>query len=147
MRSLWLAKKRNKSVALKIIPKPEEKRVDFEIIKKATAKLVEGGTVTRSSATCPICGYTTPATLVRRQLSEHCGGGSYARLFVVVTTKPGQSGRCYRLPNDNDEQAARQAAERLDSFILTETGPLSVLPDESMDVDNPTLVSGRGYGI
>lgn len=34
MRSFWLAKKSNRSIALQIIPKPEDKRVYFEIIEK-----------------------------------------------------------------------------------------------------------------
>lgn len=41
MRSFWLAKKSNKSVALKLISKPEEKRVDFEIIQNVKAKAVK----------------------------------------------------------------------------------------------------------
>src|SRR5437868_6314298 len=68
MRSLWLAKKANKSVALKIIPNPKAKRVDFEIINDAKAKDVGEGTVKRGSATCPCCGYTTPVKSVREQL-------------------------------------------------------------------------------
>src|SRR5438067_218189 len=38
MRSLWLAKKAHRSVALKIVPNPKAKRVDFEIINDAKAK-------------------------------------------------------------------------------------------------------------
>src|SRR3954468_21982148 len=38
MRSLWLAKKANKSVALKIVPNPKAKQVDFEIIHEVKAK-------------------------------------------------------------------------------------------------------------
>ena len=34
IRSLWLAKKANRSVALRLIPNPQEKRVDFQIIVK-----------------------------------------------------------------------------------------------------------------
>ena len=40
MRSLWLAKKSNRSIALQIIPKLEDKRVDFEIIEKHKNKWV-----------------------------------------------------------------------------------------------------------
>src|SRR2546428_9235723 len=67
MRSLWLAKKASRSVALRMIPRPHAKRVDFEIIENAKAKDVVEGTVRRGSATCPMpnCGYTTPVTSVR----------------------------------------------------------------------------------
>ena len=37
IRSLWLAKKGNRSVALQIVPNAKHKRVDFEIIQ-ANAK-------------------------------------------------------------------------------------------------------------
>jgi len=40
MRSLWLAKKSNKSVAMQIIPNPDEKKVDFAIIKKVGKKWI-----------------------------------------------------------------------------------------------------------
>src|SRR5207237_2632597 len=64
LRSLWLAKKANKSVALKIVPNPAAKRVDFTILDPASggshATDVGDGTVKRGSATCPCCGYTTP---------------------------------------------------------------------------------------
>src|ERR1043165_8751969 len=35
MRSLWLARKEDRSIALKLVPKPKAKRVDFEIVEKA----------------------------------------------------------------------------------------------------------------
>src|SRR6266478_2559074 len=38
MRSFWLAKKRNRSVALKMVPRPKLKRVDFEIVEDARPK-------------------------------------------------------------------------------------------------------------
>jgi hypothetical protein len=51
MRSLWLAKKGRRSTALRIVPHPSAKRVDFEIIENAKAADVDGGTVQRGSAT------------------------------------------------------------------------------------------------
>jgi len=73
VRSLWLAKKPNRSVALQLVPRPGAKRVDFQIIVKQRDGWVDqndlktrvedprfDGTVRRSSATCPCCGYTTP---------------------------------------------------------------------------------------
>src|SRR5439155_6328706 len=73
MRSLWLAKKANKSVALKIVPNPEAKRVDFEIIGQSAsggckASEVAEGTVKRGSAACLCCGFTTPVKSGRVRL-------------------------------------------------------------------------------
>jgi hypothetical protein len=59
MRSLWLARKANRLVALKLVPNVEAKRVDFQIVSDAKAKEVCEGTVKRGSGTCPCCGYTT----------------------------------------------------------------------------------------
>jgi len=128
MRSLWLAKKSNRSVALKFIPDQEKKRVDFEIIPDA--KKVGEGTVRRGSATCPVCGYTTPVASVRKQLKARRGGAADARLFCVVTTRPGQQGRFYRLPNERDLEAVRKAAEELERRKASHTGELSLVPDE-----------------
>ena len=124
MRSLWLAKKGERSVALRLIPDAERKRVDFEIIHRqggkwqtANGKPLDGtpqfdGTVRRGSATCPVCGYTTPVTSVRRQLKARRGGAADARLFCVVTTRPGEQGRFYRLPTEADLEAVRKCGRR-----------------------------------
>jgi adenine-specific DNA methylase len=85
MRSLWLAKKGNRSAALKMQPDRENKRVNIEIVQNPEAHDVGNGTVRRGSATCQICGYTTPVASVRKQLKARKGGASDARLFCVVT--------------------------------------------------------------
>ena len=104
---------------------PKRKRVDFEIIHRQGGKWqtavcgplggkpLDGtpqfdGTVRRGSATCPVCGYTTPVTSVRRQLKARRGGAADARLFCVVTTRPGEQGRFYRLPTEADLEAVRK---------------------------------------
>ena len=107
MRSLWLAKKGNRSVALRIVPNQKQQRVDFEIIKEAKVKDVGEGTVRRGSATCPCCGYTTPVASVRVQMKARKGGAHDARLFAVVTTHSAEQGRFYRLPSDTDLKAVR----------------------------------------
>ncbi|MHB1767394.1 MAG: DUF1156 domain-containing protein, partial [Phycisphaerae bacterium] len=132
MRSLWLAKKGHRSVALKIIPNPSAKRVDFEIIQNVKAADVGGGTVARGSATCPCCGYTTPVASVRVQLKTRKGGAADARLFAVVTTRADQQGRFYRLPNEKDLQATVAAANELEKRRKEHTGPLSLMPEEPL---------------
>ncbi len=130
MRSLWLAKKTNRSVALKIIPNAAAKRVDFEIIRNVKASEVGGGTVARGSATCPCCGYTTPVASVRVQLKARKGGAADARLFAVVATRADQPGRFYRLPDENDLRATAAAAKELGKRRKEHTGPLSLGPEE-----------------
>lgn len=147
MRSLWLAKKRGRGVALQLRPNPHAKRVDFEIIEqrnggwyaqidpKYTIKNPKfDGTVRRGAATCPVCGYTTPVESVRRQLKARRGGADDARLFCVVTTRPGEQGRSYRLPTPADLDAVERAKAELERRKAEHIGPLSLVPDEELDV-------------
>ncbi|MEB3886135.1 DUF1156 domain-containing protein [Lyngbya sp. CCY1209] len=151
MRSLWLAKKKNKSVALKLIPRPEEKRVDFEIVENVKAKDVGDGTVKRGSATCPCCGFTTPVASVRKQLKGRRGGADDARLFCVVTTRKSEKGRFYRLPTETDWDAVRRAKEELEKRKREHQGELSLVPDEPTPKGGGSgagrAFSQRNYGM
>lgn len=132
MRSLWLAKKSNRSMALKMVPDHAKKRVDFQIIEKVKASDVGDGTIRRGSATCPICGFTTPVSRIREQLKERWGGAKDARLFTVVTTKPGQKGKFFRLPTEQDLKDVRAAADALERKKKDHTETLSFVPDEPL---------------
>ncbi|MFH0904042.1 MAG: DUF1156 domain-containing protein, partial [Methanobacteriota archaeon] len=150
-RSLWLAKKGSRSVALRIIPNPKEKRVDFEIINNVQANSVGGGTVRRGSATCPCCGFTTPVASVRRQLKARRGGAADARMFCVVMTKPGHQGRLYRLPVERDLEAIRKATEELKKRKKEHKGEMSLVPDEPTPQGGGSgagrAFSQRNYGM
>ncbi len=151
MRSLWLAKTRNRSIALKIIPKPDEKYVDFEIIEKANAGEVIEGTVHRGSAACPCCGFTTPAMSVKKQIKLRKGGASDARLYCVVTTRDTQKGRFYRLPNKRDMQSIRKAVEEIERKQSQHKNDLSLVPDEATPMGGGSgagrAFSQRNYGM
>ncbi len=127
LRSLWLAKKAGRSVALQLVPCPENHRCDFRIIVKMREGWVAQddrktkvtnpsfeGTVRRGSATCPCCGYTTPVARVREQLKKRRGGADDARLTAVVSTPAGESGRFYRLPTETDFAGVRAAHVELE---------------------------------
>lgn len=149
MRSLWLAKKTNRSFALRIVPKKDERRVDFEIVEDVVAKDLGEGTVRRGSATCPVCGYTTPVASVRRQLKARRGGAADARLFAVVTTRPGRQGRFYRLPTARDLEATKKAAEEIERRKAEHSGPLSLVPDEAYpdETGSGALSSSVLFGV
>lgn len=133
LRSLWLAKRKKGSVALRLIPNPAEKRVDFAIIEDAKAKDVGEGTVARGSATCPSCGYTTPVTSVREQMSKRRGGAHDARLFAVVTSQANQQGRSYRLPTERDLNVVQSAYVELEKRKHAQKDEtLSLVPDEPL---------------
>ena len=132
IRSLWLAKRAKGSVALKIVPRPKEKRVVFEIINKAKPGDVGEGTVRRGSATCPCCGYTTPADQTRAQFKGRRGGAADARLLAVVATRPGVSGRFYRSATKNDLKAVRLAGEKQRQIESDLRKARDIFPDEPL---------------
>jgi len=146
IRSLWLAKKSDHSVALRLVPCLAAKRVDFQIIVKGRGAWVNqddpkdrittpkfDGTVKRGSATCPCCGYTTPVVRLREQLKERRGGANDARLIAVVMTMPKEQGRNYRLARDADYRGVRAVEKRLDQLRNPGDDDMSVLPFEEVD--------------
>jgi adenine-specific DNA methylase len=156
LRSLWLAKKRDRSIALQIIPNQQTKRVEFQIIEKLDSKWHQQsnleeiiqkpdfeGTVRRGSVTCPVCGYTTPVEKIREQLKKRKGGANEAQLYAIANTlnvirKNGfgevrsfeESGRFYRLPNEIDNNALRTAVSELERIKKNHSSELGLVPDE-----------------
>ena len=95
IRSLWLAKKANRSVALQLVPHPKAKRVDFQIIVKQHGGWVDqaserrksrdpkfDGTVKRGSATCPAAATRRLWHECDEQLKTRRGGANDARSCV-----------------------------------------------------------------
>ena len=112
LRSLWLAKRGKKSIALRIVPNKKARSIEFEILTSARGDQVGRGTSKGGAATCPVCDYTTPVESIRSQLLERKGGASDARLIAVVTRSEGEA-RVYRAPTDADLSATRKAAKAL----------------------------------
>ena len=147
IRSVWLAKKPNRSVSLRLSSNLKEKRVEFDIFVKQPegwvsqvdssivippSSFIGDGTVKRGSATCPCCGYTTPVARVREQFNLRRGGANDARLLCVVTTRETEQGRFYRVPTDADFAAAREAEIELGRRKAVNIGSLSLVPDEPL---------------
>ena len=143
MRSLWLAKKANRSIALQLLPNSQEKRVELRLIVKYHDGWFDqanpeqkilcpqlDGTVKRGSVTCPCCGYTTPVSRVRDQIKLQGGGADTSRLLAVVTMVRGQVGRSYRSPSDLHLTAFERARFELQSRIRQHQGELSLVPTE-----------------
>jgi len=135
VRSFWLCKKANRKRALRyqVIRKKEKGKspeVEFEVFEPKSERDVPQGTVTRAKATCLVCGTVLPPERVRAQLAAQRGGADVifdakgrrtggARLLAVVTLRPGEQGRHYRLPTERDYQAVWKAQKRL-KVILDE---------------------------
>jgi adenine-specific DNA methylase len=146
IRSLWIARKGRRSVALKLRA-TEDGKVAIEVVHSPSTKEVSESTVKRGSATCPACGFTTPVDSVRRQLKSRHGGAADARLLCVVTSSARDGERGYRTQTEQDRTALIRALESLNKRKNSELGPLKVIPDEKLDVRGIRHTWAMIYGI
>lgn len=131
LRSMWLAKASSQDRALRWARDASGKvlsdvldvsladgtrrtvlRPRLEIFAPKKGDVVESGTVARGSATCPITGFTTPVTSVRKQLKPRFGGAADARLVAIRQTNPATGDRTYRDPLESDLVAIARAMKR-----------------------------------
>ena len=150
MRSFWLCKKAKRKWALRHRAKRHGGKlpsVEFEIFEPKSDKEVRSGTVTRAKATCVCCDAVLSPDRVRAQLAAQKGGADVifdsegnrtggARMTAVVTLKPDEKGRHYRLPTDADYGAVRKAqkrvAEILEEWAQGGSKGLCPVPDEPL---------------
>ena len=150
MRSLWLCRKPKRKWALRtsvVRQVDATPRVEVEMFEPKSDREVAGGTVARARATCLCCRAVLPPNRVRTQLAAQKGGADVvfdtlgartggARMTAVVTLRPGEQGRHYRLPNDADYAAVRLAQERvaklLDEWERGGRQGLCPVPDEPL---------------
>jgi putative DNA methylase len=150
VRSFWLCKKANRRRALKHRveqSKGQAPHVEFEVFAPKTEKEVQGGTVSRAKASCVCCGVVLSPDRVRAQLTAYRGGADVvfddkgrrsggARMLAVVTLRPGETGRHYRLPTERDYEAVRAAhvrvAKLLDAWERGGKQGLCPVPDEPL---------------
>ena len=125
MRSMWLCRKPKRKWALHprvVRDDAATPHVEFQIFAPESNGEVANGTVSRAKATCICCGVVLPPERVRYQLAAQRGGADVifdkcgdrsggARMTAVVTLKPGERGRHYRLPTNADYAAVRKAQE------------------------------------
>ena len=160
MRSMWLCRKPNRKWALRTAvtqPTNGPPQVAFEIFEPEAEADVAPGTVSRARATCVCCRAVLPPERVRSQLAAQKGGADTvfddagrriggARMTAVVTLKPGEQGRHYRLPTPADYAAVRRAQEWvahiLDEWERGGRQGLCPVPDES----TPTKDRHRAVG-
>ena len=147
VKSLWLGKKPHNAWSLRLIPNPQYRRIDFEVVRGMKPSDVGQGTAKRGAAACLCCGYATPATSVRRQLASRDGGTSTARLFCVVTTHPNEQGRFYRLPTKIDLEAVAKAGASLQQKKSDSKHLFNLVPDEPLPPQGTLGFRVQLYGI
>jgi adenine-specific DNA methylase len=167
VRSFWLCKKASRKRALRynvIRQKGEPAHAEFEVFEPDAEGEVPNGTVTRAKATCVCCGTVMPPERVRAQLAAQRGGADVifnesgkcvggARLLAVVTLKPGEQGRHYRLPTEQDYEPIWRAQKRIQEILIEwERGGKNALcpvPDEPLPWQHGHRAVGspRVYGM
>ena len=165
MRSFWLCKKAKRKRALRasvVRQEGQAPEVELEVFEPVSDREVRNTTVDRAKATCVCCGVVLPPERVRLQLSEQRGGADTifdtageriggARMTAVVVLKPGEPGRHYRLPTDEDYAAVRMAQSRLaDVLGKWESGDTEApcpVPDEHISPNEIRRISVPIYGM
>ena len=162
VRSFWLSKKASRRRALKpsvVRPSGEIPRIELEIIEPRSDREVSSGTVTRAKATCICCHSVLSPERVRSQLAAQRGGSDVvfdkagnrvggARLLAVVSLRPDETGRRYRLPDGNDYEAVYNAQKQLESLESLESSEgLKLIPGEEIPRTELRRISLPIYGI
>ena len=164
IRSFWLCRKPKRKWAMQCRIERhngEPPRIRFEVFEPKSDSEVRGGTVTRARATCLCCGVTLPPDRVREQLAAQRGGTDVifdefgkrkggALMTVVVTLKPGEAGRHYRLSNYKDYEAVQKAQQRvaeiLDEWERSGKQGLCPVPDEPTPIGGGSG-AGRAFSV
>lgn len=133
MRQFWLAKKKNKKVALK--PFVNNGTVEFEIVGQnndfSTDFDPSKGTVSRAVATCLVCGSMMDANTTRKLFQE---GKAGQRMVTVVLHHPKKQGKMYRIATEKDLEVFKEAEKYLEGKRkkLMEQWGIDPVPDEPL---------------
>jgi len=136
VRQTWLAKKDNKKVAYKVIPKG--KKIEFEVREGKKIDFdPETGTISRAKVICPCCGSGLSDKEVRNQFNIGAGGTPLKagqRMIAVVLHHPKRTGKTYRLATEKDLEVFKDAEKYLEKKRqeLSEKWGFDPVPDEEL---------------
>jgi putative DNA methylase len=166
LRSMWLAKASSSDRALRwvrnengmVVTQVIEKTFANGSIRKVRQPLLDivsptrstgvgPGTSARGAVTCPVTGFTTPVTSVRKQLFERRGGADDARLLAIRQGHRRSDERTYRLPEEADYESVREAVGKLKQEIYANAGSMSLTPDEPLPADGVLGFRVQKYGM
>jgi len=149
MRGYWLAKKRNKKIAL--YPKVSEGKLIFSIIGDDYEKWPnefdpDNGTVSHAVATCPICGNVIDDKTTRHLFSEGISG---QRLIAVVLTPVHSIKKVYRIATKLDNDIYEFAKKQLENDAIEKGNlwGLSPIPDEPLPPTGTLGFRIQRYGM
>jgi adenine-specific DNA methylase len=144
MKQFWLARKKNKKVALEMITDKEKKKIDFKIVKNKEIKFDPSiGNIKRGTVLCPLCKAGQSHNYIQKQASEKKVG---YKLIGVILDSPTE-GKLYRIANENDLNIFESAKCYLPGKLQNLMWDYDPIPTEPMNINDPTTVAGRGYGF
>ena len=110
IKQLWIKKSGRDKYAFVLRADRKAKKVAVQIAQDPSTDSVGSGTVSQASVTCPICGFTTPASSTRKQAVQGKMGLS---LIGVVLSRAETTDRKFRSPNSKDLRSIREASKKL----------------------------------
>ena len=146
VRQTWLCKKKDRYVALKMIAKKGEKRVQFKVVEAATASGLgfdPEGFSSGGNATCSFCGTVSDNDYVK---AEGCADRIGFQVMAAVCTHPDKEGKRYV----GSEQVESYIPER--AVMMRRIGALSAisglsLPAEPLPPKGTLGFRVQAYGI
>ncbi len=146
LKTRWLCKRGDKRVRLMLAPREDQNGVDFDLESEVPARHGDGelgaGTMSRSGAECPCCGGI--ATMQDLQAQGRAGRLG-ARMTAVVVD--GQEGKEYRLPRDEEVEAAEVCRKELESLYAEIPFGIPGEPTPKAGVGASRAFSVDGYGL
>lgn len=112
LKTMWLCKKAKKRRALRLVPDPANRRVNFEIWTPDSNDAVPEGTMSGAKSRCPVCGINVTPDYIKA-----CGQtGKLDTRMTAVVVETGQ-GKEYRLPTREEEAASCRTVEALPEAV------------------------------
>jgi putative DNA methylase len=133
LRNLWLCKQSKRHVAIRMTPDRKAKQCRFEIADGPRLDFDPNhGTMQKGSAACPFCHTVVDGKALRIESKAQRMG---QKMITVVTARPKQKGKNYRIATAADE-AVFESAEKALSEAIAAHGEL-IVPNEQLPHDRP----------
>jgi len=140
VRQLWLCKKKNRKVAMKMTPNPKTKQCDFEVVEGNEIDFdPEKGTVQQGQSECPFCKTTSKSKYIQEEGNAERIGQQL--LTVVMKNKF----KKYRNIEKLDLNVFRSASLKLSDYV--ERNGNSLIPNEAISKQQPRVMWITLYGI
>ena len=142
VRQLWLRRSDDRKIALRMIPRRKEKRVDFEIAEGHSFDYdPTNGTMRYGSVECPVCKTSMSGEYIKAQSNK---GNVRFRLLALATSA--ENGKTYRIAKEQDRADYQSASEELKK-LMREAGSTPIVPDEEISRDWPRTILLPLYGF